>query len=433
MSTYHLENGLYFLVDGLYSLSPRESAAAVIDGFEDGGLTEYQGGVSGLDGYSVVQDSAGAFGGEHYLRGTSGTAYSTSGLEHYFGKGDSARAHVYCENAATERAWILFGVTDNHDHYAARVDFVNGAFALVRRTESGGLQTITNDTAVDPPAATWLAVDIDWQDDDTIALSLVTPADESELSGLSAVDSTHAGATGVGVTVDGNGTNAIRVDEYLRGATSGGGGGSGGTSGTGMVTSFEGDLSAFRGQTGAFETVAESSLGFDAKDGTQVLRSTTQGEIYSLPGDGLQRYPKKGQRGQVWFRWGYTPVYEVRFNLGYQDQSNNYLFRVRPSGPVLEIGSENNGDYTVIDSAPIDGALVEGSWYRIPWMWDDGRWETEDELSAELVTGGGTTLAAVAGVNADHADQRGVALRNWNGQDGRALYWDAFEITGGKT
>ena len=434
MPTYQLDNRAYLLSNGVYSLSPGDGEAARIDGWEDGSNTEYQ---KDTDQYTVVQNTAEAYAGDYYLRGfQGGTIYSTSGLPHYFGKGESARAHVYCETTATERAWVLFGAIDNRDHYAARVDFVNGAFAFVRRTTADGLQTLTNDTAVEPPAATWLAVDIDWQSDDTIALSLVDPSDETVLSSLSTSDTTFASETGVGMTVDGQATNAVRFDEYVRGGTAsdgGGGGGGGSPSALGMVSSFETDLSAFGGQTSAFETVDESTLGFDARDGTQVLRSTTQGEIVSQPGDGLENYPQKGQRGEIWIRWGDTPTYEARFNLGREDYSNNYLFRVRPSGPELEIGSENNGNYTVIASDAIDGSLVQDAWFRVMWMWDDGRWETDNRLSAELLTAGGTTLAAAGGVNADHANQRGIALRNWNGPDGDALYWDKFEITGGQS
>lgn len=201
-----------------------------------------------------------------------------------------------------------------------------------------------------------------------------------------------------------------------------------------VVESFEGTdpLAAYTGDTGLFSVVDAANLNVAAKDGTYVLASNdgTTGEIYTAHADGtLSQYFHKGHRAHVWVCYSNTPNYEIRVNFGYESPSENYLIRIIPGTSSFEAGSETSSGYTAFGNPSLSQSLATETWYRIEITWDDGTLGGQNnEITVRLLTEDGTELAAVNGVNADHAEQGGIAFRSWNSGTGDRIFWDDFRI-----
>jgi hypothetical protein len=201
-------------------------------------------------------------------------------------------------------------------------------------------------------------------------------------------------------------------------------------SGVTIVDSFEDqDLAEYTGASTSDS--GKSIVTSPVLDGTYALELTSfESGMYSVPGDGLNAYPTKGDvfnliqqtTGSVNGRWrlyfgletGTDETYEVEFDL---DNSTFSLNSV--------VGGSRS---TLVSATSVPYAT--GTWYAGRVTWDDGTLGGSDnDITVELVedpTGSATVLETLGPVsNSDHATGDGVGLNaaNYNANAVVVDYW----------
>lgn len=165
------------------------------------------------DPFEIVADSNLAFSaidGSHVLRDPAGHGWSLlhsqpgDGLDHYFSKGESAR--VYCRtDTNAEQQRIVFGIDHwEQDKYFGRLHFATGDLDMYKVTSGTG-SFLSSGNSVSWATDTWYEVRIDWHDgtgtepDNEIVLTVTEESTGNHVGTVSANDSDHAGASGLGV------------------------------------------------------------------------------------------------------------------------------------------------------------------------------------------------------------------------------------------
>ncbi|MFB6119904.1 MAG: hypothetical protein ABEJ68_02170 [Halobacteriaceae archaeon] len=146
----------------------------LVDSFEDGDLSEYEG---ATDAYTVNTDDPVADGDYSLKKTAEGTAifYSTSGLPRYPSAGDEFFARV----ARTEtevNAGIAFGVQDADNFYFARIYDTN-RLQLYKR--EGGSYSQLAESVISTSANTLYSIVVDWGTDGTIDVEVLGPEGDS--------------------------------------------------------------------------------------------------------------------------------------------------------------------------------------------------------------------------------------------------------------
>lgn len=183
-----------------------QTAAGIIDSFEDGDISEYSGATADFTVSDQANVTPNAIDGSMLLESLSqGEINSTSGLANYFSKGEIA--HVYCYGAGlvtnAKTSYTFWGSSDTAlDGYS--LQFRESAGANVRLLEwtsgtAGALDT-ANPTLADD---TWYRFEITWDDgslggvDNDITVDIYDDT-ETLIATVSGNDATHATNTGIG-------------------------------------------------------------------------------------------------------------------------------------------------------------------------------------------------------------------------------------------
>jgi hypothetical protein len=144
----------------------RGSTATTIDSFEDGDIAEYSGDTGSFTTTNESTLSWGAPDGSIVLENPTGSGFnrivSTSGLNEYFPKGNTAECAVRTK-ASGPRARVLFGVGGAYDYYFAEVDWLEDRIRLGERV-SGSLSHFATDATFTPSVDTTATVRITWDD-----------------------------------------------------------------------------------------------------------------------------------------------------------------------------------------------------------------------------------------------------------------------------
>lgn len=172
----------------------------IVDSYEDGDINEYSGDTGSFSVSSP--NSPSAVEGSNVLESTaSGQINSASGLDNYLSKGDSpAEIHIYLTSGSND-VEIFYGLENESssfpaDVYRIRLDAGNGNLLLIERS-GGSNNQLDADTSVSFPTGEWLRLKIEWQSDDSHAVTLYDSNDNQVGNQLTATSTANSGS-GVG-------------------------------------------------------------------------------------------------------------------------------------------------------------------------------------------------------------------------------------------
>jgi len=223
------------------------------------------------------------------------------------------------------------------------------------------------------------------------------------------------GDTVEAITMDGTSVSEVTVDgDTVFGAIPD----------SGIIDSFEDqNLTEYSGSTGDFSTVTEDTSESDktAQDGTIYLRTDTNqnATIYSQKGEGLERYPVRGNT----IKWDTNIDGDdiSEFHFGLVDTSNFYRAVVDDNAQEIRIEKDEGGTNTTLNST--SAAIVENDWLQCTVDFDvDG---TGDIVFT--VDNGGSQLVSVTANNAS-IDGAGIGFRGEQGGSGFFARWDHVRI-----
>ena len=174
-----------FMYFGNLSASPTSSSTATfvaVDDFEDNDITEYSG-----DTAKFQTEAASAFGGSYGVGPVSDTDFTNDGIARFdqtVSQGQIIRYMQYIDTSAgsNNEACTIFAVqspvADNENYAVCLVQFLTDRMEIVRDAERGGNSGGSVELASTTVTYTtgWYEVEIDWQTDDTIDVSLYTAA-----------------------------------------------------------------------------------------------------------------------------------------------------------------------------------------------------------------------------------------------------------------
>lgn len=177
------------------------------------------------------------------------------------------------------------------------------------------------------------------------------------------------------------------------------------------------------GQTGTFEFLETS----DARDGQRVLRNNTDsGEIVSLPGDGLNYYPQKGDVFEAWLKNHDSGDFQrAMFLFGASNNESWYGVQVNEPDNVFRISKDGDGGGDALAESSV---TIGTEWYRVVVEWHDGGGsESDNEIVATLFDDSGSELEQLSVNDDEYESNRGVG---WTNTDGSAevRYDGAYKI-----
>ena len=168
--------------------------------------------------------------------------------------------------------------------------------------------------------------------------------------------------------------------------------------------------------------------------GSHTLRKEPGAEyITSQPGDGLNRYPEKGDIISLFVRPdGSRPA----FYFGLEDVDNWYGMRFRSSDDSFWVRTMVDGELTQVQDSV---SLTPQTWYEVELLWHDGEGsQPEDTIEGKLyslnINGDVTRDSEIASAQlteSAHANQRGIGFR-FTGSEGsnNEAYYDDVRVIG---
>ena len=168
--------------------------------------------------------------------------------------------------------------------------------------------------------------------------------------------------------------------------------------------------------------------------GSHTLRKEPGAEyITSQPGDGLNRYPEKGDIISLFVRPdGSRPG----FHFGLEDEDNWYGMRLRSSDNSFWVRTRVDGELTQVEDSV---SISSQTWYEVELLWHDGDGvESEDTIEGKLyslnINGDVTRDSEIASTQlteSSHANQRGIGFRS-TGSEGsnNEAYYDDVRVIG---
>ena len=181
------------------------------------------------------------------------------------------------------------------------------------------------------------------------------------------------------------------------------------------------------GQSGTFEFVTDAN---EAIEGERYLKNDTDsGYLISQEGDGLNRYPEKGDVFE-----GYVNVVDAAtFNHGQivfgaeeSTDRNFYEVRVYPDDATFSVKVWVDGSDTALDSESV--SLSFGEWYRIEVEWHDGSaGESDNEIVCRLYDDQDNEIASVQANDDTFSDESGFGFGHSGSSD--ETRFDAANVT----
>jgi hypothetical protein len=158
------------------------TANQVIDGFEDGDISEYSGYTSGSTA-QIGTVKNGSYALEINDSGSKSVLHSTSGLNYYPSQGDAWRYWVQAGSGGNH-CHMGFGYQSSGNSYD--VDTMVGSGKIVLNVDGNSLAS----SSVSLSRVNWYEVKIDWGSDGEISADLYDSSG-SYLTGISATDTTY--------------------------------------------------------------------------------------------------------------------------------------------------------------------------------------------------------------------------------------------------
>jgi hypothetical protein len=254
-----------------------------IDSFEDGGLAEYSGDTGS---FAVVDESTvapSAQDGSKVLEaaGANVLIESTSGLNSYHNKGETARAWFYftdSQNIATYHYAVTTAGGTRGDQYYATLDVPDDRLALTK-VEGGSTFTTSADTTdVTYSTGSWYQLEVDWASDDTHTLKILDDTGSQVGSTITATDGTH-GSGGVGVGNFDGGGSTYYVDHARTGTFSAQAlaATTGTTTGAGQTATATPSTAAVTAETGTTTNTGQAAVATPGTTAVTAAAGTTTG------------------------------------------------------------------------------------------------------------------------------------------------------------
>lgn len=202
------------------------------------------------------------------------------------------------------------------------------------------------------------------------------------------------------------------------------------------IDDFEEDrFEHYDGDTGEFERLDTSTVGFDAVTGSHVLHNhspASTDDFYSV--SGLDNYPTKGSEMSCWIRMeGADDMSGFMFGMPSSTERSGYYVHINmvdsEDWDQLRMWEMQDGSAAVLDADIVSGGIAEDTWYEITVTWADGSEDgwSEDDIFAQLWTQGGADIASVYSNNNTYADAHGVGVHTRHNSE--PTYYDALQTT----
>lgn len=192
-----------------------------------------------------------------------------------------------------------------------------------------------------------------------------------------------------------------------------------------VITSFEdGNLSEYSelysGAKESYDVVSESTVGFNARDGTEMLRvGSSAGPIHSS--SGLENYFSKGKVSEVYVRFAGTDA-TTFIGFGGGDWDNSYYLQCNPND-LLRLRKHVNGSQSTLDGNYGFGWKTN-TWYRIEIQWLDDNGNSD--ITADVYdTTDSSLVGSVSSTDSASTlqDNQGIVF-NKSGSDNSYIdYW----------
>ena len=152
-----------------------------------------------------------------------------------------------------------------------------------------------------------------------------------------------------------------------------------------------------------------------------VISGTSDDILFSGSGDGLNRYPQKGDVLSCFIRDGT----ENRVFAGYfygaeftNDDLSGYYARIDISGDEVQLLRKDGGSFSSLGSASV--SLVGGQFYDLEVAWHDGTGSESDNTHIvtiyEVENGGrGSELESFTATDSTYSDNVGIGFRDGSG------------------
>jgi hypothetical protein len=383
-------------------------SGTVIDGFEDGDLSEYDFD-RGSSAASVVTSPT--QGGSYALEyvDTNVEAISTSGLDAYPQAGDTFEFWVR-GSGGTEKTNLTYGVQDHANRYFVRVNVANDNFKLYKwegDSTPGPLGSQTSGFTLSQDA--WYRVEVQWGTGGSHTATL-SDASGTQLAQISGSDSTWTSG-GVGYDAYMDSGQAAYFDEVRLLDDDG-------DSSTTVVDDFEdGDLSEYgfdRGSSGA------SVVSSPTHSGSYALEYTGT-NVEAISTSGLNAYPAAGDTFSFHVR-GSGGTEKTNLTYGVQDHANRYFVRVNVADDNFKLYKwESNSTPGPLGSQTSGFTLSQDAWYRV-----EVQWSTDGTHTVTLLDASGNQLAQISGSDSTWTSG-GVGYDAYLGS-GESAYFDDVQI-----
>lgn len=246
----------------------------LIDDFEDGDISEYEGDTSGFNVQQAVAKD-----GSYALEGTNVTSghliSSTSGLSSYPSQGSNFSGHIRFTNVSAGTGFILFGTqneTSTPGGYEVRFKPFTDEVELTVRDGNGGTTTLDS-TALTHKNNVWYKTEVQWGSDGSIDVTIYNESG-SQITTLSGADTSYSSG-GIGFRHDHSSASESTFFDYYLDS-------SGGSSGT-YISDSHSASSVAEAWTNLTLENASASVEWQGWDGSQW--QTVQTTTYSTSGN----------------------------------------------------------------------------------------------------------------------------------------------------
>lgn len=182
------------------------------------------------------------------------------------------------------------------------------------------------------------------------------------------------------------------------------------------------DISDFySGATGAYDRITE-----DKFEGEKSLFSDSNStdEIVSTPGDGLNRYPERGDT-IVWNLQAETDS-DPSLLFGASGVDNYYDAQYRVNGNEIRIRKVENGSIVDLNNTSVSPQTNE--WLEAELEWTEGDQLTFKVFTLDTNGDRDTELGSVQATDSTFQDNRGVGYGSFTDTGGRGVWFDNVRV-----
>lgn len=387
---------------GSIPASAASSDPTVLDDFEDGDISEYDGNTSDytVQGTTTIESS-------QTLKATS--TYAKIGHSSaQVSRGHEYRCRIMAGNGSTAKPCLLTCVQNASypfsDCYCAFVDIPNNELRLLRK--DGGNNTWLDTVTVTIDEATEYLVGIHLYEEKVKVV--LYDASGNVLAATNAVkdttytDGTFGFYTGGGTPAYFDYVTERPVDDAL-------------------IEGFEdGDLNEYIVDRGSGHSIVTAPT----FSGNRALEMADDSATEIISTSGLNAYPTVGDRISVRFRTNGTGNgQQANFSYGVQDHKDRYFVNLDPGDQTIRLFKYSDGNSIVL-SDTIPASFNADEWYRL-----NIYWATDGTHTARLFDSNGTQVAKATGTDSTW-NQGGIGFDAYL-SSGQAVYFDQIQFDSG--